>query len=72
MRALREFIASIDDFTAENIQVQLKEFAAMKSLKLGELMMPIRAMVTGKTSSPSIFNIMAILGKDNILRRLYG
>ncbi len=38
--------------------------------KLGRIGMPLRAALTGRTQSPSIFNVAAILGKDEVLARL--
>jgi len=39
-------------------------------LKLGKIAQPVRVALTGKTFSPGIFEIIAILGKDRVLPRL--
>jgi glutamyl-tRNA synthetase len=49
---------------------KFKEIAGANGLKLNELMKPIRALITGMTASPSVFEIAEILGKENILKRL--
>lgn len=43
---------------------------AMQGLKLGALMNPIRAAITGSTASPSMFEVMELLGKEESLARL--
>jgi glutamyl-tRNA synthetase len=39
-------------------------------LKLGKIAQPVRVALTGKTASPGIFEIMEILGKEQVLARL--
>jgi len=57
-------------WTHENIEETLREFAQDQSLKLGEVMQPLRAALTGRTVSPSVFNLMEILGRPESLARL--
>ncbi len=54
----------------EFLQELLKNIAKDNDLKLGTLMQPIRGLITGMVNSPSVFEIMAIIGKDNTLQRL--
>lgn len=65
-----EELQILEHFDKDSIQAKLKEISSNKGIKLGELMTPIRALITGKTSSPSIAEIMAIIGKENTLNRL--
>jgi glutamyl-tRNA synthetase len=39
-------------------------------LKLGALAQPLRAALSGSTTSPPIFEVMAVLGRDETLGRL--
>ena len=39
-------------------------------LKLGKIAQPVRVALTGRTASPGIFEVDAILGKDKVLSRL--
>jgi glutamyl-tRNA synthetase len=39
-------------------------------LKLGKIAQPVRVALTGKTASPGIFEVTAILGKDKVISRL--
>jgi len=63
-------LQNLVEFDKENIQATLKEVAIQNELKLGELMKYIRAFIAGRTASPSVFEMMEILGKNNSLARL--
>jgi len=54
----------------EEIEETLRGFAQDESLKLGEVLQPLRAALTGRTVSPSVFNLMEILGSQESLARL--
>lgn len=54
----------------ENISDILKEYAKSNDMKVGELMKPLRAMLTGQVNSPSVFEIIQIIGKEESIRRL--
>ncbi|QHQ34724.1 glutamate--tRNA ligase [Algicella marina] len=58
------------DWTAENIQEAVKHFADEEELKLGKVAQPMRAALTGRTISPSVFDMMEILGQEESLARL--
>ncbi len=63
-------VMDLQDMNHEYIQEAFKKFAAEKGIKIGELMKPVRALMTGSTTSPSVFEIISIIGKDNTLKRL--
>jgi len=53
-----------------NLEAALKEFVTGKGLKLGKVAQPLRAALTGKATSPGIFDVLAILGRDESLARI--
>lgn len=63
-------LKELTDWTAEPIEARIREFAESDGLKLGKVAQPLRAALTGTTVSPSIFDVMAALGKDETLARL--
>lgn len=65
-----EELQKLENFDKDAVQSKFKEIAAANSLKLNEVMKPVRALITGMVGSPSIFEIAEILGKENILKRL--
>jgi glutamyl-tRNA synthetase len=56
--------------TAEEIESVVRDFAESRGLKLGQVAQPLRAALTGSTVSPGIFEVMAILGKKEVVGRL--
>jgi len=69
VRKITEELKKLNDFTAAGIENTCKAFAEANGLKLGKVMMPLRAALTGTTSSPSLFHAIEILGLDEVLRR---
>ena len=39
-------------------------------LKLGKIAQPVRVALTGRTASPGIFEVAAIIGKEKVISRL--
>ena len=48
----------------------MRETAEALGVKLGDLAQPLRAALTGRATSPGIFEVMEILGRDESLGRL--
>jgi glutamyl-tRNA synthetase len=48
----------------------LKRLAEQHALKLGDLMQPIRVVLTGSTVSEPVNELLAVVGRDESLRRL--
>lgn len=63
-------ILGITELTSLNVKQELVNLATAQCMQLKELMEPIRALLTGNTKSPSIFDIIPILGKENTIKRL--
>lgn len=63
-------ISGVDDFTETRLQTCAKEFLAERNLKLGKVGPTLRALLTGQKSSPSIFQVMEVLGKNVTIERL--
>lgn len=71
LRALATHFAALDIFNAAAIEQTCRTLAAdIAGGKLGKIMMPLRAALTGRDKSPSLFHAAEILGKDETLRRL--
>ena len=63
-------LQELPDWAAEPLEAEIRDFAETEGLKLGKIAQPLRAALTGTTVSPSIFDVMAVLGKDETLERL--
>jgi glutamyl-tRNA synthetase len=68
--ALLPELATIEDWTPEAIETVVRGYAERAGLKLGAVAQPLRAALTGRTTSPPIFDVLAVLGKDESLARL--
>lgn len=60
----------IDTFSAENIEVACRTLAEESGAKLGKIMMPFRAALTGTDKSPSLFHAAEIIGKLETISRM--
>ncbi|MDQ3077830.1 MAG: glutamate--tRNA ligase [Pseudomonadota bacterium] len=63
-------LAAIPDWDHVSTDAAVREVAEKAGIKLGKLAQPLRAALTGKTTSPGIFDVLAILGKDESLARI--
>ena len=69
----REFAAIIraEKIWTKDVLMELaKTFAESKNIKLGDLVTPFRIALTGTNASPSIFDIMEIIGKEESINRI--
>ncbi|HWK41586.1 MAG TPA: glutamate--tRNA ligase [Croceibacterium sp.] len=58
------------DWTTGSLEANLKAYAEAEELGLGKLAQPLRAALTGQTTSPGIFDVLALLGKEESLARI--
>jgi glutamyl-tRNA synthetase len=63
-------LEAIEPWTAAQSEQALRTFAERKGAKLGSVAQPLRAALTGRTTSPGIFDVLAVLGKTESLARL--
>ena len=54
----------------EILEAELKNFADTEDLKFGKVAQPLRAALTGRAVSPSVFEVMNVIGKEETLLRL--
>ncbi len=59
-----------NDWTIEALEATTKSYAEAQELGLGKLAQPMRAALTGTTTSPGIFDVLVLLGKEEALARL--
>jgi glutamyl-tRNA synthetase len=63
-------LAAVEPWTAETTEQAVRTFADRKGAKLGAIAQPLRAALTGRTTSPGIFEVLAVLGKAESLARV--
>ncbi|MDH2381655.1 glutamate--tRNA ligase [Bradyrhizobium sp. CER78] len=67
---LRTALETVNDWTAETTETAMRNFAEQNNLKLGGVAQPLRVALTGRTTSPGIFDVLAVLGRQECLARL--
>src|SRR6266511_3202086 len=63
-------LKAVEPWSAETTEQTVRAFAERKGIKLGSVAQPLRAALTGRTTSPPIFDVLAVLGKSESLGRL--
>jgi glutamyl-tRNA synthetase len=58
------------DWTGSVLEASVRTFAEAAGQKLGNVAQPLRAALTGRTVSPPVFDVMAVLGREEALSRL--
>ncbi|RLP23443.1 glutamate--tRNA ligase [Mesorhizobium sp. YM1C-6-2] len=58
------------EWNAASAEAGIRSFAEAKGLKLGAVAQPLRAALTGRTTSPGVFDVLAVLGRDESLARI--
>lgn len=67
---LHAILAPITDWTPEATEAAVRGFADSEAIKLGKIAQPLRAALTGRSTSPGIFDVMNALGRDETLGRI--
>src|SRR3954468_3450592 len=63
-------LAMVDPWSAEGAEAAVRAFAERSGAKLGAIAQPLRVALTGRTTSPGIFDVLAVLGKAESLARI--
>jgi len=63
-------LAGLADWDEAPLEAAIREVAESNGVKLGKLAQPLRAALTGRTTSPGIFVVLALLGRDESLARI--
>ena len=67
---LRVALWEVKDWSAGETEMAMRAFADQNGLKFGAVAQPLRAALTGRSTSPGIFDVLAVLGRDESLGRL--
>ncbi|NEW88855.1 glutamate--tRNA ligase [Rhodopseudomonas sp. WA056] len=67
---MRAALDEVTPWTAATTEAAMRSFAEQAGLKLGAVAQPLRVALTGRTTSPGIFDVLAVLGRDECLSRL--
>jgi glutamyl-tRNA synthetase len=68
--ALLPRLESVEPWTGEAIDAAVRRYAEEVGLKLGNAAQPLRAALTGRATSPGIFDVLEVLGREESLARI--
>jgi glutamyl-tRNA synthetase len=66
------FLALVADapWTAPALEEKARSYAEANGLKLGQVAQPLRAALTGRTTSPPVFAMLEVLGREECIARI--
>lgn len=70
LRANRDVLAGAEPFEHEALEAGFRELAGRLDVGLGKLLHPLRVAVLGVADSPGIFDVLVLLGRERVLRRV--
>jgi len=70
MLELVEVINTINDFSSQNIETEVKKWITTKEIGFGKVMQPLRLSLVGAMKGPHLFDIMEMIGKKECLERI--
>jgi len=70
MKEWKDELSQIESFVAPEIEMAFKEFVHIKEVKIGQVLLPFRLLITGVAMGPGMFEIASFLGKKEVLNRM--
>ena len=70
MSELQHRLSNILDFSSEKIEIEFKKYLEEKKIGMGKLLPAFRLSLTGLGMGPSLFDIAALLGKEETIKRI--
>jgi len=70
LKELKDGVSALSEFSSPELEMLFKAIVEKHGVKLGVLAQPVRVAMTGGTESPGIYEVLEVLGKEKVLRRL--
>ena len=70
LAAVQPLLAAVSDWQPSVLEEKIREYVASSGAKLGSVAQPLRAALTGRKTSPGIFEVLEMLGKEESLARI--
>jgi glutamyl-tRNA synthetase len=70
LNALLPRLTALEEWSAATTEAAVRDYANEAGAKLGQIAQPLRAAATGRTTSPGIFDVLAVLGREESLARI--
>jgi len=70
LTTIKEIVENVNDFTADNLQKEIKQWITSNEIGFGKVMMPLRLALVGALQGPDVFDIMFMIGKIETIKRI--
>ncbi|APZ45697.1 glutamate--tRNA ligase [Polaribacter reichenbachii] len=70
IKELIPVISQIEDFSSQNTEIEIKKWMTSKEIGYSKVMQPLRLCLVGKLAGPHLFDIVAMIGKEETILRL--
>ena len=70
LKRMHAALDAVADWDTEALENAVRQVAEDAGVKLGQVAQPLRAALTGKRTSPGIFDVLAVLGREESLGRI--
>ena len=70
LKALLPRLTSLAEWSAAAAEAIVRDYAQESGAKLGQIAQPLRAALTGRSTSPGVFDVLAVLGREESLGRI--
>ncbi len=67
---LKQGLEGVDQFTTELVEQAVRSLADAEGVKAADIIHPARVAMTGKTAAPGIFDVIYLIGKERVVKRL--
>jgi len=67
---VKNILAAVNNFDTETTENEVKKWIETSELGFGKVMNPLRILLVGSASGPHLFDIIALLGKNEVLKRI--
>jgi len=72
IRIFADKLEALEDFSHENIEKICRDIAEERELKAADIIHPTRMAISGKTKGAGLFEVMELLGKEKVIKRMRG
>lgn len=70
LEEIKQRFSQIEEFSAENTEKAIRSLAEEKNILAKDIIHPLRVILTGKDVSPPLFELMEIIGKEGVIKRI--
>ena len=70
LKPAHDALSRLGEWDHDSLEAAIRDVAEREGVKLGKLAQPLRAALTGRTTSPGIFDVLALLGQGESLLRI--